>query len=810
MGTFITTEPLGSPGERGEYRVWERVQDGFSDRNCLAYWRYPIFSPMGKARKEPDILICDRHLGVIIIEVKSLRIEQIKRISGHRWYYDKFYQKTGNPYQQAEAHLWAILDYCDREPLLENKITARALVALPNITKEQWQAKRFSQNISSPPILFENNLRPSAIQQLVSTLETIPTLKSAEPLADLEWENLLSLISGTPLFQANPSSRWRLYSSPSRAEILRQARDRYSELDLHQEQLAKTIPPGMQRIRGIAGSGKTAILCQKAAHMHLKHPDWTIAIVFCSRHLHQQISEQLDRWLRHFSCDRISYHPNNRKLRVFHGWGSKEQPGFYRYLCRISGVSPRTVQDTLSHAPHEAFAEVCLDLLRRGKIPQVFDAILIDEGQDFLVKDRLKFEGKQPLYWLAYQSLKSVSSLHPEQRRLIWTMDEHQHLHPVDKYPTRDLLGSELSHVLNGEHPGGISKSEILSLSYRTPAEIVLAAYGLGMGIYRAEGMLTQLQDISDWQALGFAVEGKPISGETIILTRPGDSQLNAIAQLWDRSCLQFETYESRREELAQLSANIIRNLRHDGLKPSRDILVLLLGSYIDTRQLEPTVIQALIGQGIDVHLPGRKGSRSFWSEAAVTVCNVEKAKGNEADMVYAIALDGIARDESNLSLRNQLFTAFTRTRGWLTVSGVGQYSLYNELRQIKQNPNTLTFTYLNSAKRSLTVTNSSELLQRYAAGERNFQNLNLNDAQLPGVDLRHSNLIRTQLQRANLENAQLQGAKLIMADLSEANLKGANLREAKLIGANLKNTQLDGADLTHADLPDIVDLNNM
>lgn len=36
----------------------------------------------------------------------------------------------------------------------------------------------------------------------------------------------------------------------------------------------------MQRIRGIAGSGKTVILCQKAALMHLKYPQWRIALVF--------------------------------------------------------------------------------------------------------------------------------------------------------------------------------------------------------------------------------------------------------------------------------------------------------------------------------------------------------------------------------------------------------------------------------------------------------------------------------------------------------------------------------------------------
>ena len=98
---FITTEPLGKGGESGEQRVWDTVQDAFANRECIGYWRYPIFSQAGKFRKEPDILIADFDLGLIIIEVKSITIDQIVNIAGHRWEYQNFYITFGNPYQQA-------------------------------------------------------------------------------------------------------------------------------------------------------------------------------------------------------------------------------------------------------------------------------------------------------------------------------------------------------------------------------------------------------------------------------------------------------------------------------------------------------------------------------------------------------------------------------------------------------------------------------------------------------------------------------------------------------------------------------------
>ena len=128
---FITTEPLGKSGERGESKVWEAVKLAFTDRNCIAYWRYPIFSRVGKTRKEPDILIADVELGLIVIEVKSIRIDQIVAINGHRWEFQNFYATYGHPYQQAENQLFALLGYCDRSPTLRSKVTGRAIVALP-------------------------------------------------------------------------------------------------------------------------------------------------------------------------------------------------------------------------------------------------------------------------------------------------------------------------------------------------------------------------------------------------------------------------------------------------------------------------------------------------------------------------------------------------------------------------------------------------------------------------------------------------------------------------------------------------------
>ena len=161
LNKFIATDILDDHGEAGEKLVWDSIKSAFAHRRCIAYWRYPIFSQSGKFRKEPDILIADNQLGLIVIEVKAIKIEQLISIQGHRWQYQNFYTQSGSPYQQAERQLFALLEYSDREPLLKQKITARALVALPYIKQIQWQAKGFDKLPNSPPILFQEQLAHS-------------------------------------------------------------------------------------------------------------------------------------------------------------------------------------------------------------------------------------------------------------------------------------------------------------------------------------------------------------------------------------------------------------------------------------------------------------------------------------------------------------------------------------------------------------------------------------------------------------------------------------------------------------------------
>jgi superfamily I DNA and RNA helicase len=709
---FITTEPLSKSGEAGEQKVWDAVKSAFSDRNCIGYWRYPIFSKVGKIRSEPDILIADRELGLVIIEVKSLTIDQVVAIEGDQWQLANFHTDQTNPSEQAEHQLRALLAHCDRESLLWRKVMGRAIVALPLITEEQWQQKGFEQLPNCPPIIFQNQLGKVGLLERIKQSEfAVP----GEDLNDQQWQVLLSVISGRPVLKQTPRV---LVSSntKTRASVLAALQEQLYNLDLDYEHIGKEIPPGFQRLRGTAGSGKTVLLCQKAAHMHLKHPEWDIALVFFTRTLYDLVTKLVDKWLCYFTNGDVQYDPKNNKLRIIHAWGSKGHPGLYGTICELNGIRPKGAGETKERQPTRGLALLCKRLSEEIKVEPNFDAILIDEGQDLVAEDDLKYQDKQAIYWLAYQSLRPVDPENPEQRRLIWAYDEAQSLDSL-KIPTaKELFGENLSNLLTKgtQYTGGIKKSEVMRRCYRTPGTILTAAHAIGMGLLRYEGMLTGITRKSDWNRIGYEVTGKFIPGQKITIHRSAENSLNPVPELWGEPVLEFETYDSRQEEFTALANKIWHNLGEDDLKPSRDILVIVLGSNSEAMELENALANFLIEQGIDIYIPTALelnelkpqwpsyNPDSFWMEGGVTVSRVPRAKGNEADMVYVVGFDNVAANEADVSLRNQLFVALTRTRGWVNLSGVGEYEMYEEMQRVIAAGDEFSFIYKRPLKRDI------------------------------------------------------------------------------------------------------------
>jgi len=96
------------------------------------------------------------------------------------------------------------------------------------------------------------------------------------------------------------------------------------------------------------------------------------------------------------------------------------------------------------------------------------------------------------------------------------------------------------------------------------------------------------------------------------------------------------------------------------------------------------------------------------------------------------------------------------------------------------------------------TQMSASELLERYASGERNFAGIRVWGDKLDGAILSNANFSGSVL-RGSMVGTDFTRSYLIGAELIQVNLRNAILQRTKLYRATLAQSILSGADLTLA-----------
>ena len=158
---------------------------------------------------------------------------------------------------------------------------------------------------------------------------------------------------------------------------------------------------------------------------------------------------------------------------------------------------------------------------------------------------------------------------------------------------------------------------------------------------------------------------------------------------------MQWRSFDKMDEECEFVSQSIIDDIHAEGLLPD-DICVIC----VDQRHI--TSYYSLIGStlkrnGIKVFnmLNAPNANRRFSYEGFVTLATLNKAKGNETGMVYIVGADALFKNPDNVLVRNRLFTAITRAKGWVTICGTGKEAMnicHQELEQLKANGYKLVF----------------------------------------------------------------------------------------------------------------------
>mgnify|MGYP002725463371 CR=1 FL=1 len=137
---------------------------------------------------------------------------------------------------------------------------------------------------------------------------------------------------------------------------------------------------GIQRIRGMAGSGKTIVLARKAVELHTAHPQWNIIVTYSTRILRRQLETLIGRF---YAAKNDGSKYNDEKLRIMQSWGSASSTGVYYEVCLQHGISPLNVNKANAKYGKHAnlFSKMCGDLLASIKqFHKMYDCILMNSS----------------------------------------------------------------------------------------------------------------------------------------------------------------------------------------------------------------------------------------------------------------------------------------------------------------------------------------------------------------------------------------------------------------------------------------------
>jgi superfamily I DNA and RNA helicase len=496
-----------------------------------------------------------------------------------------------------------------------------------------------------------------------------------------DYKKVIQAVQAITKLKAKPPRRTS--NEKSKGAILNELEKSISNLDRRQSKAVIETVEGIQRIRGLAGSGKTIVLALKVAYLHSKFPDWNIGVAYYTRSLKNQFIELITK----FTIEHKNEEPDWSKVKIQQAWGSSKDNGFYYEFCKANNVEYLDYDTAKNRFGSNAnFIDVLSSKALSEAITknEIYDVILVDEAQDFT----------EPFLKLCYSLLRPASINNPKNKRLIYAYDELQKLsdssslkNPIEIFPGIDFT----------DQKNKPQHDIILEKCYRNSAPVLVTAHALGFGIYRDEQLVTMFRDKELWTDVGYKIdEGKLEFGENVVLMRDSDSSPDFLTEkIPTDEIIQFVSLKSNTEQYEFVADEIEKNIKEDDLS-YRDIIVIHPNPLKAKNELAP-LRNLLFKRGIESHLAGVNTSPDdFFIENSIAFTSIFRAKGNEAAIVYIVGSEYCYGGYELIKKRNILFTAITRSKAWVRVVGVGDSmdKLVIEFERVKNAKFRLKFDY--------------------------------------------------------------------------------------------------------------------
>ncbi len=353
----------------GEKRVFRFLREAARPDKDFICWYEP---PIGVKGKEPDFVLLCRTLGLLVLEVKDWSSQQIIsytpeefkiRVKEKTW-------KKRSPDKQAKGYVNALMEMLKEVPEFVVEMGAHAgglkipigrMVIFPKIGRDEFFDRGLQWLIPVERVMVKEDLASEG--QILcdqSGRKFKERISGAFPfrysgITPKEIEKLSSLI------WHESQIKLPLRKGPGKTRFQREVQ----ALDEAQARLARRLKSGHQIIKGPPGSGKTLVLVHRCCHIHQYHPQKKNILLVC------------------YNIALVSYLKRLiQEKGVGVGNGGIHVSHYYELCSKILGEPVQFENEDNEYYDmivEETISRVAKDESRLDH----FDAILIDEGQDF-------------------------------------------------------------------------------------------------------------------------------------------------------------------------------------------------------------------------------------------------------------------------------------------------------------------------------------------------------------------------------------------------------------------------------------------
>ena len=345
------TNEKSTPGEKKLFNHFEKFDDSYSHY-------YFCYQPKIIDRY-PDFIIIGKEIGVVIIEVKDYTDEiDVVKTSGS-WISSKDGRDLRNPFDQIKNYIDEVSIATANSQSIKNiQKFIQCVVVFPEIAIDSPIWNKIDKEMPSNVISFFKNHIHSTHAKFYNEFKNRVSFDFS--LNPIEIKNLQAKLVPLSVIPSPKQTRFGQFLSDETDIKL---------LDSAQEQFARELGEGHRIIYGVAGSGKTVMLIARAKYLSIKHPDWRILLLCYNKLLRDFIAKTLQ-----------SPEYTNIMISTYHSFAYKtivNDPKLKSEYFKLN--------NEYKNKKTEFFQEIVPKLLIRAISDDYnkFDAVLIDEGQDF-------------------------------------------------------------------------------------------------------------------------------------------------------------------------------------------------------------------------------------------------------------------------------------------------------------------------------------------------------------------------------------------------------------------------------------------